>query len=706
MKQVIQNIKDGTTDTIEIPYPSISKNHVIIKSKMSLISAGTEKMLVEFGKSSYLGKAKQQPEKVKMVLDKIKTDGLGSTIEAVQSKLNQPIPLGYSNVGEIIEIGENVNDFSIGDIVVSNGPHAEIFKVSKNLCAKVPDGVDLSSAAFVVIGSIALQGIRLAKPTIGESFVVIGAGLIGLLTTQILIANGCKVLAMDYDNSKLEIAKKYGAQTLLISKDSNPVSEGIAFSNGNGVDGVIITTTTQSNDPVKNAAQMSRQRGRVILVGVAGLNIDRSDFYEKELTFQVSCSYGPGRYDSSYENKGNDYPFGFVRWTEQRNFIAILDLMKNHKLDVSDLITKIVEFKDVKEAYKDLIENKDTLGLLLEYSSSPIKKNTTINFKDSSNKDGVEPCIAFIGAGNYASRVLIPNLKKTGAFLDTLVTQGSIDGTIQAKKHGFCNTETKIENILENKEINTVVIASRHDSHSELVTKSILANKNVFVEKPLSINKKGLDNIKDAIKKMNKEGKNPILMVGYNRRYSKFIKKINSLVNPNLNPVSFIMTMNAGFIDPEHWTQDPLIGGGRILGEACHYIDLMRFMAKSPISKITSNYMENDNNKSYKKDTAIINVSFKNGSIGCINYFSNGSSKSIKENIKVYSDGKILDLQNFKYLKGYGFNDFKKMSTFFQDKGQANCINEFVTSIKAGKNPIPIDEIFEIAEKTLDIVSE
>lgn len=706
MKQVIQNMKDGKTSTVDIPYPSISSNQIIIKTKTSLISSGTEKMLVDFGKSSYIGKAKQQPEKVKMVIDKLKTDGFSATYESVQSKLNQPLPLGYSNVGEVLEIGSEVEDFKVGDIVISNGPHAEICKISKNLCAKVPAGVDIDSAAFVVLGSIALQGIRLATPTIGEKFVVMGAGLIGLLAVQILVANGCKVLALDFDSSRLKLAEEFGAETLLLGDEADPVKTGLAFSNGKGVDGVIITATTQSDDPIKNAANMSRQRGRIILIGVVGMQLDRSDFYEKELTFQVSCSYGPGRYDDSYEKSGNDYPFGFVRWTEQRNFTAILDLMESGKINVHKLISHKIKFEKVTEAYDLLTNDKDSLGLLLEYSPKQLDKNTGFKIHEKTITSVEQPIVAVIGAGNYASRVLIPHFKKAGAIMHTLVTQGSIDGTIQAKKHEFMYTDTDINNVLSNTEINTIIVATRHNTHSDIVSKAILANKNVYVEKPLSITKEGLEEIREAIKSAHAKGFYPMLMVGYNRRFSKYTKKIKQLLQNDIGPKSFSMTMNAGLIDADHWTQDPSIGGGRIVGEACHYIDLMRFLCGSNIKNISAQFLKDDEDASYKKDTAIISISFEDGSVGVVNYFSNGSPKFIKELIEIYSNGKILKLENFNSLKGYGYKKFKKISSFSQDKGQANCINEFINSIKTGESIISIDEIFEVAEKTLDIVSE
>src|SRR5690606_26426088 len=423
MIQILQDMSAGATVLTKSPSPGVSAAHILISSSTSLISAGTERMLVDFGRASYWAKARQQPDKVRMVLEKVRTDGLATTLEAVQSKLNQPLPLGYCNVGVVAEVGEGVTEFKIGDRVISNGPHADVVHVARNLCALIPDVVSDEEAAFVVVASIGLQGIRLAEPTLGEAFVVTGVGLIGLLTVQLLRAHGCRVLAIDYDDSKLDLARRFGAETCNPGRGEDPVAAGMAFSRGAGIDGVIITASAKTSDPVTQAARMSRKRGRIVLVGVTGLELNRADFYEKELTFQVSCSYGPGRYDPEYEEKGQDYPIGFVRWTEQRNFEAVLDMMASGQLDVKPLITHRFDFEDAPKAYDLLTTDKSALGILLRYTSDPASRHTSVvKLSNTSEINPSKPVVGFVGAGNYASRMLIPAFKAAGAQMHSIST--------------------------------------------------------------------------------------------------------------------------------------------------------------------------------------------------------------------------------------------------------------------------------------------
>jgi threonine dehydrogenase-like Zn-dependent dehydrogenase len=445
MEQIVQHMQSGLTEVLKAPAPVVNRQSLLILTTCSLISAGTERMLVGFGKASYLDKARQQPDKVKMVLEKAATDGLWTTIEAVQSKLAQPLPLGYCNVGVVTEVGADVDIFRVGDRVVSNGQHADVVKVSKNLCARIPDEVDDESAAFVVVASIGLQGIRLAQPTLGETFVVTGAGLIGLLTVQLLRAQGCRVLAIDFDETKLALARRFGAQTCNPGTGEDPVAVGMAFSRGLGVDGVIITASTPSNDPVTQAAHMCRKRGRIVLVGVAGMELNRADFYHKELTLQVSCSYGPGRYDPNYEDKGQDYPLAYVRWTEQRNFEAVLDMLASGQLNVKPLITHRFAFEDAPEAYEALTADKTGLGMLLQYTSpAPQRMVRQITIKPGVTFTAQRPVLGFIGAGNYASRMLIPAFKAAGAQFHTIVTAGGVNGVIHGEKAGFAEASTDI----------------------------------------------------------------------------------------------------------------------------------------------------------------------------------------------------------------------------------------------------------------------
>lgn len=704
MKQVLQDMAKGATTVTEAPAPQMSRESLIINTRISLISAGTERMLVGFGKASMLEKARQQPDKVKMVLEKVATDGLVTTFEAVQSKLAQPLPLGYCNVGVVSEVGAGVVGFKAGDRVVSNGPHADVVKVPKNLCARIPDEVDDESASFVVVASIGLQGIRLAQPTLGEAFVVIGVGLIGLLTVQLLRAHGCRVLAIDFDDSKLGLARQFGALTCNPAKGEDPVAAGMAFSRGQGVDGVIITASTKATDPVTQAARMCRKRGRIVLVGVAGLELNRADFYEKELTFQVSCSYGPGRYDPNYEDKGQDYPLGFVRWTEQRNFEAVLDMLASGQLDVKPLITHRFAFEDAPQAYQTLTEDKAGLGILLQYTSDVAERSVRkVALTAAPTFDAQRPVMGFIGAGNYASRMLIPAFKAAGAQFHTIATAGGINGVIHGQKAGFAEATTDTGAMLANPAINTVAIVTRHDSHARFVVQALQAGKNVFVEKPLAIDFVGLDEVEAAYAAAHADGGGPQLMVGFNRRFSPQVQKMKALLEPLQEPKSFIMTMNAGAIPADHWTQDNAVGGGRIIGEACHFIDLMRFLAGSKVVSIQARRMGDVPGVTITEDKASITLGFEDGSFGTILYLANGAASFPKERVEVFAAGRVLQLDNFRKLKGYGWPGFSKLNLWKQDKGQGACAAAFLKGIEQGKAAIPADEIFEVARTTIEV---
>jgi predicted dehydrogenase/threonine dehydrogenase-like Zn-dependent dehydrogenase len=701
MKQILQNFRSGETSIEECPAPSIKKNSLKILTRMSLISAGTERMLVNFSKSSYFEKAKQQPEKVKQVINKISTDGILTTYDSVKSKLDEPIALGYSNVGVIDELPEGITDFKLGDRVVSNGPHADLVIVNKNLCAIIPDNVDDDEAAFTVVGSIALQGLRLSNPNIGENYVVFGVGLIGLITVQLLKANGCNVLAIDFDNKKLDLAKQYGAKICNPNED-DIVSASNSFSLNRGSDGVIITASTQSNDVIKQAAQISRKRGKIILVGVVGLDIDRDDFYEKELTFQVSCSYGPGRYDSFYEEKGHDYPYAFVRWTEQRNFEAILSMLSSGTINFKGLISKSFLFEDAVEAYDYLNKSKDALGIIINYTSDENdRKKESVQINNNSFIK-TDPIIGFIGCGNYASRVLIPAFKKSNAQLHTISSQGGVSSKINSKKYNFAYSTSNTKALLKNNEINTVVVTTRHNSHSSFVIKALKNNKNVWVEKPLSLTADELDDVIKVYKSCQRDDsrKSPQLMIGFNRRFAPHIRKIKTLLSSkDYEKKSILITVNAGKIPSDNWIQDKAVGGGRILGEGCHFIDLIRFIGGSKITSVSTNKMDCIENLN---DNVSISVRLENGSIGTILYLSNGASSYQKEQVEIFTNGKVLKLDNYKTLYGYGWKNFRKMSLFKQDKGQNACVQEFINSIKSGNACIHPDDIFEVSKWSIE----
>ena len=706
MKQILQNLSDGATSLVDIPCPKNIKSNILIATSKTLVSAGTERMLLKFGKANYINKARQQPDKVKMVLNKILTDGLMSTVDSVRSKLDQPLPLGYCNAGVILE--SDVDGFEPGDRVVSNGNHAEVVRVPKNLCAKIPDNVDDESASFTVLGAIGLQGIRLIKPTMGECFVVTGLGLIGLLCVQMLRANGCRVLGIDFDSSKCDLARKFGAETVNLSKKEDPLIKAQAFSRGRGVDGVLITAATQSNVVMHQSAEMCRKRGRIVLIGIAGLNLRRDDFFKKEITFQVSASYGPGRYDSAYEINGNDYPIGFVRWTEQRNFEAVLDMMSSGTLDVKSVITHRFDIENAIEAYS-LLDNTDVLGIVLNYSNKNHKvlTNPIVELDNQEAKiiEPNKPCVGFIGAGNYASRTLIPAFKDAGAVLDTLVTSGGISGVHHGKKNQFKSASTETADLWSNDKINTVLIVTRHDAHAQQVIDALNSGKNVFAEKPLALTLDELDKIDKSYNKANKSNK-VRLMVGFNRRYAPHIIKMRQLLDSHHSPKSIIMTVNAGAIPGEHWIQDSSIGGGRIIGEGCHFIDLMRHLVGHKITSFQATMMGSAPGIDVREDKASITLCFEDGSFGTILYLANGSSAFPKERIEIFCDNAVLKMDNYRVLTGYSWPGFKKMRLFKQDKGQKACARAFVDSISNGtESPIPYEEVMESSRVSIEIAN-
>ena len=700
MKQILQHLKNGKTELMDVPAPSLSDQKIIIESTQSLLSLGTEKMLVDFGSANILNKALKQPDRVKQVLSKLQADGIVTTIKAVNNKLNVPIPLGYCNVGVVKELGKGVGDFKKGDRVVSNGPHAELISVSKNLCAAIPDSVSDDEASFVVPGAIALNGIRLAKPMIGEGFVIFGLGLIGLLAVQILRAHGCKVLGIDFDESKLKLAKQYGAQTFNPNSNESLNAKASTFSQNNGVDGVLICTSSDEDSIIHQAASISRKRGRIILIGTSGLKISRDDFYEKELTFQVSCSYGPGRYDETYEDDGIDYPIGFVRWTEKRNFEAVLQLFKEKIINIEDMVSKRFHFHEALKAYELIQKPNNFLGLIFLYQDKKRRKDLelTINTKNTNfgadfvNKDNIQ--VSFLGAGNYSTGFLMPIFKDSGVILNSVLSESGLSASVAQNKFKFLKSESDHKKVIASDDVDAIVISTRHDSHAAFVVDSLNAKKHIFVEKPLCINHEQLENI--ILSKSNNYNK--ILMVGFNRRFSPHIQKIFSLIENINSPKSFIMNINAGNIDKKHWLNSPEKGGGRLIGEVCHFIDLLRYLSASPI--IFSSVISTSN----FNDSLIINLKFEDGSIGSINYFINGHKSVSKERLEVFVDNKILFLDNYSKLHGSGWKNFRSYKTWSQDKGQKQCIQAFINSIKSsGNSPVPFDELVEVTKTCINL---
>ena len=682
MKQIIQSFKTGETILENVPAPQVRRGCVLIQTTRSLVSLGTERMLVEFGKSNLIQKARQQPDKVKQVLDKIKTDGLMPTVETVFNKLGEPLPLGYCNVGRVIAVGEGVNDFKVGDRVASNGQHAEFVCVPKNLVAHIPDNVTDEEATFTVIGSIGLQGIRLLNPTLGETVIVVGLGLIGLLTAQLLVANGCRVIGSDIDEAKLAMAKEWGIIPF------NPLKGDVVKfvedeTNGVGADGVIITASAKNNDIISQAARMSRKRGRIVLVGVVGLNLSRAEFYEKELSFQVSCSYGPGRYDEDYEQKGIDYPLAFVRWTEKRNFETILQAISTERIHVKNMITEEIPLNDYLKIYGEIGSSK-SIASILKYCENPqLHPSNNVKLKDT-NFSASKGVIGIVGSGNFTKMTMMPALKDSGAHYKYIASNGGVTGTALAQKYGIANSTTDYKEILKDQEVDLVLITTRHNLHASMVIETLNAGKNVFVEKPLALNTEELNQIIEA---QQKSGKN--ITVGFNRRFSPHIQKIKQVVGTA--PMNVIATMNAGFIPANVWVHDMKVGGGRIIGEACHYIDLITYLTGSKVKSVCMNAM--GQNPEENTDNATLLLKYENGSTGVINYFANGSKAYSKERVEVFSQERTLIMDNFRKTEGFGTKGFTKLKTTI-DKGHKTQFHELIKKVKEGGSPlIPLEEI-------------
>jgi predicted dehydrogenase/threonine dehydrogenase-like Zn-dependent dehydrogenase len=695
MKQVLHSLKTGTIEVADVPVPAVRPGALLIRTRVSLISSGTERMLVEFGKAGWIEKARQRPDKVRQVLAKIRTDGLLTALEAVRSKLEQPLPLGYCNVGSVISVGERVTGYAVGDRVVSNGWHAEVVSVPASLCAKIPEAVPDDAAAFTVIGAIALQGLRLVQPTLGEEVAVIGLGLVGLLAVQLLRAQGCRVLGVDVLPDRLALAHRFGAETVDLVAGEDPVAAGQAFSRGRGLDAVLIAAATDSSEPVRQAAQMCRKRGRIVLVGAAGLELSRAQFYEKELTFQVSCSYGPGRYDPAYEEKGQDYPVGFVRWTAQRNMEAVVDLVADGRLDVKPLVSHRFPIVEAEKTYELITSSEPSLGIVLEYpAEAPPRESRIVVLKPLPISGSAQAVVSFIGSGNYATSMLIPAFKVSGARLRCVASSGGVSAWHAGRKFGFDEATTDVDRVLADPETTTVVIATRHNTHARLVVEALRAGKHVFVEKPLCVT---LDELAEIEAVAGTTGRH--LMVGFNRRFARHVDRIRSLLAGVAGPRAFVVTVNAGAVPCEHWTQDPEVGGGRILGEGCHFIDLLRHLAGAALARWARFDLD-----APAGDTTNLELVFADGSIGTIHYLANGSKRFPKERLEVFAGGRVLQLDNFRVLRGWGWPGFSRMRLWRQDKGQRACAAAFVRAVEqGGPAPIPLHEILEVSRVTIEL---
>ena len=700
MKQLIQSFKTGELGLFDVPAPICRENGALVETTVSLVSAGTEKMLVDFAKKSMLSKAKDRPDLVKQVIDKMKKEGIQNTLDKVFTKLDSPIPLGYSLAGHVIEVGENMSGINIGDRVACGGAgyanHSEINYVPKNLMVKIPDGVDDIDASFVTVGAIALQGVRQTEPKLGERVAVMGLGLLGQLTVQLLKANGCKVIGSDIDPDKLELAKKMGADEVChageIIKKSNE------FSNGYGVDAVIIAASTSSNQPVVDAAEISRMRGRVVFLGMVGMDIPRNDYYKKELDLRLSMAYGPGRYDPNYEEKGIDYPYDLVRWTEQRNFEAFLGLIEEGKVRPKELLTHTFEYNNAMSAY-DLLEGKikeKYLGIILKYSGSLnlsdhkiVKRNSKVVQSDKVN-------VGLIGAGNFTKSVILPNIEKIEGYeLVGVCTATGVSAVGTGKKYNFKYITTDTKEIFSNSEINSVFITTQHNSHASLVLEAIKSKKHCFVEKPLAIYEDELESIAQAY-----DGES-IVQVGFNRRFSPMVERMKRNLS---GQISVNYRINAGVIPKGVWIQDREIGGGRVIGEVCHFIDTCSFLIDSEVVSLYASTIQKSDQSIPDEDNLNVILNYANGSTATISYYAYGDGSMSKEYIEVFGNGVSMRMTDFRELIIYEDGKEKKEKSYNQDKGFVNEFKAFKSSIKSGEPVISFDSLYNTTKTTFKIL--
>lgn len=696
MKQLVQRIKDGEMKVVDLPIPFLKPKGVLVRNHFSLISAGTERTTVEAGKENLLIKAYKNPEIVKQVYQIIRRDGVIPTLERILGNLNDYKTLGYSSSGVVIE--STSEKFKPGDRVACAGAgyanHAEIVFIPENLCVKLPDNVSFEEGAFTTLGAIALQGVRLANPTLGENIVVIGLGLLGLIAIQLLKANGCRVIGLDVSDEALKFAKKFGADFVLKSS-KNEKETIIELTNGFGADKVLITAGTESNEPIELAGLITREKGKVVVVGAVKMDIPRGPFYNKEIEVVISKSYGPGRYDPKYEEQGIDYPYGYVRWTENRNMQAVVDLISQGRLNFKSLITHKFQIDDFQKAY-DLILGKTKefyRGILFEYPQE-ITFEKRIFVTDKKQKPITDIRVGFIGAGSFAQSSLLPHLKNLNVNLVNVCTTDGLTASNVANKFGFERFTTSPEEILNDEKINVVFIATRHDSHAKYVIEALKAGKKVFVEKPLAVYYDELKAIIDL------EVENKFLLVGFNRRFSKSIQDIKNHFPSG--PFNFLYRVNAGKLPLDHWTQSEE-QGGRIIGEVCHFVDTLSFLCNSYPKLVYAQSISNKIGNSKEEDTISILIKFEDGSIGTIIYQANGDSSIPKEYLEVSAMQKSAILQNFERVDFYSGG--KKKSKNYFGKGHKEEVEAFINAIRKGESsPIELDSLYFTTQSTFAIV--
>lgn len=688
----------------EVPAPVARPGFVLVRTAASLISAGTERLTVEAGQKSLLGRAVEQPALVKQVIQKARSEGVANTIDAVRSKLASLVALGYSAAGRVIEVGEGVTDLRAGDRVACAGvgyaSHAEVLSVPKNLCVRLPENVRFDAAAFGTLGAIALQGVRLAELTLGESVVVIGLGLIGQLTVQLIKAHGCRVFGIDLEQSKIELARQIGADGGCPPNDEAK-QRVMAWSRGRGADAVLIAAASQSNQPIELAGEISRAKGRVVAVGAVGLNLPRQPYYNRELTFKISMSYGPGRYDPEYEERGHDYPFGYVRWTEGRNIEAFLDLVASGRIDVEPLITHRFKLEETERAYQLITGelNEPYLGVVLQYDMErELESRIPLREPNTSSPAG-SVRIGLIGAGNYARVMLLPNFKAAGAEFHSIATASGVSARQVGERFGFRSCVSGADEVLADDQINLVVIATRHDSHAELARRALEHGRHVFVEKPLALNDEELDQVVAATTQSDAR-----LMVGFNRRFSPLAQAAQEFFKHRQTPLSINYRVNAGRVPPGHWAHHPQEGGGRIVGEVCHFIDFIQFLTGSLVTRVYAESISSRSHEIVEEDSVFITLRLADGSNGSIAYLAEGNTALPKERIEIFGAARTFVIEDFRSALAYENGRQKRTKLREQDKGQKDEVLAVCAMVREGKpSPISLEDLATTTRATFRI---
>ena len=698
MKQLLQNIKTGKSIVEDVPIPTPREGQALVKVEASLVSAGTERMVVEFAEKSLVGKARSRPDLVRQVLEKARREGLVNTAQAAFNRLDQPMALGYSSAGTILALGKNMTGFKVGQRVACAGGgyavHAEYNVVPRNLLTPLPKNVDFESAAFTTLGAIALHGFRLAEPQIGENLAIIGMGLLGLLTAQIASAAGCNVLGIDIDPARIDLALSLGLRAV---RRDQAVDSAVAFTANRGCDVILICADTASNDPVELAGVLARDRARVVATGAVGLAFPRKIYYEKEISFINSRSYGPGRYDSNYEESGNDYPIGYVRWTEGRNFEAVVDLMAKGQLNVKPLITHRFPIEQATKAYEVITGKKKEpfLGVLLTYPEGKRKEERRVDFPAIVHRPSSVVRLGVLGAGMFANSVLLPAIKKAGDIqLVGIASSGGLHAQHSGKKFGFKYATSNDDEIINDPNINTIAILTRHNTHAELVVKALKAGKHVFVEKPLAITSDQLL----AVSKQLKADRQSLIAVGFNRRFAPLAQHLSNFYANRTEPMHVHYRVNAGLIPLNHWTHAPDIGGGRIIGEGCHFVDFITFLVGAAPIAVTAHALP-DHGK-YHQDNVSMTFTFPDGSIGVVDYLANGDKSFPKERVEVFCGGRIGVLDDFVSLQMI-HDGKRKEERGAQNKGWVDEWKVFAKAIReGGEPPIPYEQLIGVTKAT------